>query len=304
MTSDIVKKIEKLKKERNAVILAHNYQISEVQDIGDYVGDSLGLSFEASRTKADVIIFCGVYFMAETAKILSPGKTVLIPDKDAGCPMADMITVAELKDLKKKHPKAKVLCYVNSSAEIKAESDVCCTSANAVEIAEKAFSKDDEIIFVPDKYLANYTATKVDRRFIFWHGFCPTHMRILPEHIQKQKALHPDAEVLVHPECAAPAIVAADKVLSTGGMWKYVKASKCREFIIGTEEGMAYCLKKENPDKEFYLASDMAVCPNMKRITLGKVLSSLEEMKFEITIPDAISKKARKGISRMMDLTP
>jgi quinolinate synthase len=212
---ELIKEINRLKKERNAVILAHNYQLPEVQDIADYVGDSLGLSIQASQTNADVIVFCGVYFMAETAKILSPDKTVLIPDKNAGCPMADMITSEELRKLKAQHPQAKVLCYVNTTAAVKAECDVCCTSGNAEKLVREAFRADDEIIFVPDQYLAGYIAKRAGREFILWKGFCPSHVKILPEDIERERALHKNAEVLVHPECPASITCIADQVLST-----------------------------------------------------------------------------------------
>ncbi|KJJ85930.1 quinolinate synthetase complex, A subunit [Candidatus Omnitrophus magneticus] len=298
---NIVDEIQKLKKEKNAVILAHNYQLPEIQDIADYNGDSLGLSVEASKTKADIIIFCGVYFMAETAKILSPQKTVLIPDKEAGCPMADMITGEELRALKKKHPNAKVICYVNSSAEVKAESDVCCTSANSIKVVEKFFKEDDEIIFVPDKYLALYTASQIKRKFIFWHGYCPSHAKILSEYILEKKKLYPNAEVLVHPECRPEITELADKVLSTGGMSKYVANAKARDFIIGTEEGMIYRLAKDNPGKNFYLASELAHCINMKRITLDKVLACLRTNRHEIFIGQDIIEKAGLSIRRMVE---
>ena len=298
---EIVEKISRLKKERNAVILAHNYQLPEIQDIADYVGDSLGLSVQASKTNADVIVFCGVYFMAETAKILSPAKTVLIPDKNAGCPMADMISAEELRKLKAEHPKAKVLCYVNTTADVKAECDVCCTSGNAEKIVREAFAKDEEIIFVPDLYLATWISGRLRREFILWQGFCPTHVRILPGDIGQKKVLYPSAEVLVHPECP-PAITAlADQVLSTEGMCRYIKESKIKEFIVGTEIGILHRMKKENPDKSFYPASDRATCPNMKRTTLEKVLWSLEEMGFEVTVPHDIMNKARTCLQRMMD---
>jgi quinolinate synthase len=244
---ELADNIKRLRKERNAVILAHNYQIPEVQDIADYVGDSLGLSIQASKTTADVIVFCGVYFMAETAKILSPEKIVLIPDRKAGCPMADMITAQELRKLKAEHPKAKVLCYVNTTAEVKAECDVCCTSGNAERIVRDAFQKDDEIIFAPDQYLAHYISTQVGRDFITWKGYCPTHVKILPEDIAMKRALFKDAEVIVHPECPASVISLADKVFSTEGMCRYIKVSKAMEFIIGTEIGILHRLKKENP---------------------------------------------------------
>ncbi|MBI4845519.1 MAG: quinolinate synthase NadA [Candidatus Omnitrophica bacterium] len=297
---DVKQKIEKLKKKRNAVILVHNYQLPEVQDIADYTGDSLGLSVEASKTKADVIVFCGVYFMAETAKILSPEKTVLIPDKHAGCPLANMINIKQLKEFKEKNPGVKILCYVNSSAKIKAESDICCTSANALEIAEKAFTEDDKICLIPDKNLAQYVASKVKRNFIFWPGYCPTHAWILPEHIKKQREKYPRAEVLAHPECSQAVLAVSDKVFSTGGMSSYVKKSKSKEFIIGTENGMLYRLKQDNPDKEFYPAADIAVCRNMKKITLDKVVWSLENMKEEVIVPEDIISKAKTSIQAML----
>jgi quinolinate synthase len=297
---EIIEKINRLKKERNAVILAHNYQIPEVQDIADYVGDSLGLSIQASRTSADVIVFCGVYFMAETAKILSPAKIVLIPDRNAGCPMADMITAEELRKLKSEHPGAKVLCYVNTTAEVKAECDVCCTSGNAERVVREAFDKADEIIFAPDQYLAHYVSSKVGRDFIKWKGFCPTHMKIIPEDIERNRALHPGVEVLVHPECRAAVTDIADKVLSTEGMIRYVGEAKAREFIIGTEAGILHRLKKENPGKVVYPLSEHAVCPNMKKTTLEKVLWSLEDMKDEVIVPEDIMMKARKSLDIML----
>ena len=301
MITDIRDKISKLKRERKAVIIAHNYQIPEIQDIADYRGDSLGLSIEAAKTSADVIVFCGVYFMAETAKILSPQKTVLIPDKNAGCPMAGMITAEELRRLKQKHPKAKVLCYVNTSAEVKAEADYCCTSANAVKIVKGALKDAEEITFVPDKYLAHYTSTQTGVNFITWQGYCPSHVKILPSSIIEQKELHPEAKVIVHPECPPEVISLADEVLSTEGMLRYAKNTQAKEIIVGTEKGMVYRLKKDNPSKDFYPASDLAVCPNMKLTTLEKVLWALEDMQYEVTVPQDIMAKAQKSISRMID---
>lgn len=298
---DIIEMIHKVKKERNAIILVHNYQLPEAQDIADHVGDSLGLSVKAANTDADVIVFCGVYFMAETAKILSPDKTVLIPDKEAGCPMADMITAEQLRVLKEKHPQAKVLCYVNTPAEVKAECDLCCTSANAERMVREALKEQEEIIFVPDKYLANYTSVQTRRNFISWQGYCPSHIKILPEDILKQKKAHPEAEILVHPECTAGVIELADKILSTEGMCKYAKESSAREIIIGTEIGILHRLKKENPDKQFYPASELATCPNMKRIDLGKVLFSLQNMYFEVKLSDEVIAAAQKSIQKMLE---
>jgi quinolinate synthase len=298
---DIVDKINKLRKEKNAVILVHNYQRPEVQDIADFTGDSLGLSIQASKTKADVIVFCGVYFMAETAKILSPQKTVLIPDKEAGCPMADMITASQLRGLKAQYPQAKVLCYVNTPAEVKAECDICCTSANAIKVVEKAFKPQEQIIFAPDKYLAHYVSTQTKREFIPWQGYCPTHIKITTEDILKQKQLHPAALILVHPECTVEVVKLADAVLSTEGIIKYARGSPAKEFIIGTEVGIIHRLKKENPDKLFYPISENAICPNMKKITLEKVLWSLEDMQHRIELPAEIISRAQKSIQRMLD---
>ncbi|MEQ8159643.1 MAG: quinolinate synthase NadA [Smithellaceae bacterium] len=299
---EIFKQIKKIKKERNAVILVHNYQLPEVHDIADHVGDSLGLSIEAAKTDADVIVFCGVHFMAETAKILSPQKTVLLPDKDAGCPMADMIDAGSLKELKAKHPGAVALCYVNTSAAVKAECDYCCTSANAEKMVRHILTSHDEIIFVPDKYLATYVSSQVGRQFILWNGYCPTHANILPEHIFQAKQLHPQAKVLVHPECSPELTALADVVASTEGMCRYAKESAETEFIIGTEIGIIYRMQKENPGKNFYPASDKAICPTMKRINLEKVLRSLTDLVHEITIPQDIMDRARLSIERMLKI--
>ncbi len=297
---DIVTKIKELKKERNAIILAHNYQPPELQDIADFTGDSLGLSIQASESCADVIVFCGVYFMAETAKILSPNKRVFIPDKTAGCPLADMITADQLRELKKQHPNAKTMCYVNTTAEVKAECDFCCTSANAETMLKECFSDEDEIIFVPDKYLASYAARKTGRNVIIWNGYCPIHAQILAEHIIEQKQLHPSAEVLAHPECRQDVIALADAVLSTSGMLRYAKESSSQEFIIATEAGMIYPLQKEIPDKKFYPATELAVCQNMKKGSLDKLLLCLEEMAGEVILSDEIIKGAQKSINNMI----
>jgi quinolinate synthase len=300
---ELTDKIKKLKEEKNAVILAHNYQLPEIHDIADFVGDSLGLSMSAAKTDAEIIVFCGVHFMAETAKILSPKKTVLLPDKNAGCPMADMINADDLKSLKAAHPKAVSLCYVNTSAAVKAQCDYCCTSANALKMVQNILKNNDEIIFIPDKYLAQYVADQVGRKFITWEGYCPTHARILPENIIQAQKLHPRAKVLVHPECKPQLTELADVVASTEKMCAYVQNTPDTEFIIGTEIGIIHRMKKENPEKSFYPASDKATCPNMKRITLEKVLWSLEDLTYEITVPQDIMDKARLSIERMLQVT-
>ncbi len=292
-------KTRELAEDRNAIILAHNYQRPEVQDVADFLGDSLELSQKAAKSDAEVIIFCGVHFMAETASILCPDKTVLTPEVNAGCPMADMITAQGLRDLRKEHPEDPVVCYVNTPADVKAESDICCTSANAVRIVESTM--EPEVIFVPDKYLAHYVSTKTKKEIIPWKGFCPTHIKILPEHVKKQKQLHPRAEVIVHPECTPPVIALADKVLSTGGMCRYARKSSSPEIIVGTEIGLLHRLKKENPEKRFYPASELAVCPNMKLITLEKVFWSLEDMIHEIRVPQNIRIKAKMAVDRMLE---
>lgn len=293
--------ILKLKKERQAIILAHNYQLPEVQDLADFSGDSLGLSQEAAKTGAEVILFCGVHFMAETAAILCPDKTVLMPDLNAGCAMANMITLRQLKEKKKKYPQAVVVTYINSKAEIKAESDLCCTSSNAVKVVQ-AIPEDKEILFIPDKYLGSYVASQTKRNLILWEGYCPTHRRILPEDILKKKALYPKAEVLVHPECIPEVIAMANKVLSTSGICRYAKESKSGEFIIGTEIGILHRLKKENPEKRFYPASELADCTNMKLNNLEKLLWSLEDLEYKVEVPDDIAKRAKGSIDRMLEI--
>jgi quinolinate synthase len=297
---ELVERITELKQKRNAVILAHNYQVPAVQDIADYVGDSLGLSIQAAKTEADVIVFCGVHFMAETAKILSPEKTVLLPDERAGCPMADMITADQLRLLKEKHPKAAVLAYVNTSAEVKAEIDLCCTSANAVHMARDILKGRKDIIFVPDRHLADYVASQTGIEFIIWKGYCPTHAKILPEDIIREKTLHPKALVVAHPECTRQVRGLADEVASTGGMCRYMRETDADEFIVATEVGIIHRLKKENPGKHFYPASRFAVCPNMKKTTLEKVLWSLEDMVYEIHVPENVRVSALAGIKRML----
>ncbi|MFA6357835.1 MAG: quinolinate synthase NadA [Candidatus Omnitrophota bacterium] len=297
----IAAKIKELKKKRSAIVLVHNYQLPEVQDIADFRGDSLELSRAAAKTDAKVIVFCGVYFMAETASILSPDKLVIMPDTLAGCPMASMMNAEDLRKLKSQHPDAVSVGYVNTSAEVKAELDYCCTSTNAVAVIN-ALSDKKEIIFVPDKYLADYVTKKTGRKLITWHGFCPTHVKILPEDLLREKKFHPKAKIMVHPECLPAVVALADCVLSTSQMAKFAKESTAKEFIIGTEAGLVYRLKQDNPDKEFYLASERAVCPNMKRTTQEKVLWALEELKEEVRVPEKVRKNALLAIGRMLKI--
>ena len=303
MSNSVVEKIEELKKQRRAVILAHNYQIGEVQDIADYVGDSLGLSVQAATTEAEVIVFCGVRFMAETAAILSPDKTVLLPEKTAGCPMADMIDAEQLAELKEKHPGALVVCYVNSTAEVKAISDYCCTSGNAIELV-RSLPADKEIIFVPDKYLGGHVIERTGREMILWPGFCSTHARIMDEDIKAAKLANPDAVVLAHPECNEAVKGLADELLSTAQMLSFAGASDAKSFIIATELGILHSLRKKYPDKEFIAATEKAICPNMKKITLEKVLWSLEDMKYQITVDEDIRIKAKASLDRMLEVLP
>jgi len=298
--AELTENILKLKKERNAVILAHNYQLGEVQDIADFVGDSLELSQKAAKTNADVIVFCGVHFMAETAYILSPDKIVLLPDIHAGCPMADMITAEGLRQRKSELPGAIVVCYINSSAEVKAESDVCCTSANAVKVIESLDAED--ILFVPDQYLGHYISTKTDKKISLWPGFCPTHIRIQPQYITNLRQEHPQAKVVVHPECRPEVIALADEVLSTGGLCRYANRTEVKEMIVGTEVGIIHRLRKENPGKRFIPVSEQAVCPRMKLITLESVLWSLQEMTPEVKVSEEIRLKAKAAVDKMLEI--
>jgi len=293
-----VKKLEKLKKERNAIILAHNYQRPEIQDIADFVGDSLALAMKAKQTDADVIVFCGVDFMAESAKIINPDKIVLFPDEKAKCPMAAMVDAESLIKLKEKYD-YDVVSYINTTAAVKAVSDICCTSANAVKVVQ---SRPDGVIFVPDENLGNYVMRFVkDKDIILWPGFCPTHMGISLKDIMKLKEEHPQAEILAHPECTPDVIDIADKVASTEGMVRYAMESDSREFIVATERELCYRMKKEMPDKEFYPVKN-AVCPTMKKITLEKVIKSLEEMKPQIKLSEEIMEKAKKPLEKMLEM--
>ncbi|NOR53947.1 MAG: quinolinate synthase NadA [Candidatus Aminicenantes bacterium] len=297
---EMANRIAKLKKEKSAVIFAHNYQIGEVQDVADYIGDSLELSQKAAQLKEELIVFCGVHFMAETASILAPEKTVLIPDIKAGCPMADMITASQLRKWKKKYPEGKAVCYVNTTAEVKAECDICCTSSNAVKVVNSIDG--EEILFAPDKNLAAYVARHTEKKIIPWDGYCYVHNNILARDVRDKKSLYPEAEVWVHPECRPEVIDLADKVLSTGKMVKEARKIERKEIIIGTETGIIYRMKKENPEKNFYPARDMAFCSNMKKINLKKVLRSLEEMIFRVEVPPEISRKARGAIEKMVEI--
>jgi quinolinate synthase len=298
--TETVNKIYNLKRERKAVILVHNYQLGEIQDIADFIGDSLELSQQAARTDARVIVFCGVHFMAETASILCPDKTILLPDMNAGCPMANMVTAEQLKQRKKELPDAAVVCYVNTTAEVKAESEICCTSANAVRVIESL--SNEKILFIPDKYLGHYISTKVNKQFFLWPGFCPTHTRIMPQHILELKENYPEARVVVHPECRPEVIALADEVLSTGGMCRYARREDVSQMIVGTEIGIVYRLRRENPGKMFIPVSEQAICPNMKLITLEKVLRCLEEMAPEVKIAEDIRLKAKKAVDRMLEV--
>lgn len=296
------KKIARLKKKRNAVIIVHNYQRDEIQEIADISGDSLALSQAAVRTDADVIVFCGVDFMAESASILNPDKKVLLPVKEAGCPMADMITPEKLKAMRREFPGAAVVCYVNSSAEVKAESDIACTSSNAVEIVKSLSER--EVIFVPDKNLGRYVQKQLpEKKIILWEGFCPTHIRVQGEDIVRSKSLRPDAEVIAHPECNPEVLDLADHICSTGGMFTYVKKSPSKEFIISTESGMLYKLQKENPDKVFYVPTPRLVCATMKLTTLGWVAHSLEMLVYEIKVAEDVREKAKRTLQRMLEVT-
>ena len=295
---NIVEEILRLKKEKNAIILVHNYQRPEIQDIADFLGDSLGLSREAAKTDARIIVFCGVRFMAETAKILSPEKIVLLPRKDAGCPMADMITAENLRILKEKYPDVKVVSYVNTNADVKAESDICCTSANAVEVVRNV--KGERIIFTPDKNLAAYCQRFTNKEIIPWNGYCYVHEKIRKEEVRLAKEKFPDALLLVHPECNPSVIDLADEVLSTSGMLNFAKKSNKKRFLIGTEEGLIYRLKKENPEKEFYTAGTAKMCRNMKLTTLNDVYLSLKEERYAIELPEGIIKSAQKALMEMM----
>ncbi|MDD8027322.1 MAG: quinolinate synthase NadA [Acidobacteriota bacterium] len=291
-------RVRTLKKERRALILAHNYQVGEVQDAADFVGDSLELSRKAASADADVIVFCGVHFMAETAAILSPGRIVLIPDPKAGCPMADMITADDMIRWKALYPGRAAVCYVNTSAAVKAECDVCCTSANSVKVVDSV--PGPEVLFAPDKNLAAWTATQTSKTIIPWDGYCRVHNNIRAEDIRSARKKYPGAEVWAHPECRPEVLALAHRTLSTGGMVREARATSAEEIIVATEATMIYRLAKENPAKRFYPAHEMAFCANMRKITLAKLVASLESMTHRVVVPPDIADRARVAIERMI----
>jgi quinolinate synthase len=275
--------------------------LGEVQNVADFVGDSLGVILRAAEADADVIVVCGVHFMAETASILCPDKTILLPEQKAGCPLAATITAEQLVERKKKNPGAPVVCYIKSPAEVKAESDICCTSSNAISIVEK-FKDSEQIIFVPDQYLGDYVCTQTGRELVLWPGYCPCHIKITPQDILKQKAEHPQAKVVVHPECTPQVRFLADAVLSTSGIIGFIRETDAAEIIVGTETGILHRLRKENPGKKFIPASERAVCGKMKLITLESVLWSLENMTYQIKVPENVRLKAKIAIDKMLDI--
>jgi quinolinate synthase len=293
-------RIAQLKKERNAIVLAHYYQRDEIQEIADFRGDSFLLAQKAAQTDADVIVFCGVHFMGESAKILAPNKKVIIPDERAGCPMADMVNVEGLKALKRQHPNAKVVAYINTSAEIKAETDICCTSANAVKVVNSVDS--DEIIWVPDKNLGDYVSKFTNKKMIIWEGYCNTHDLLTVKDVEEMKAQYPNAQFVVHPECRPEVVKLGDFVGSTTAIIKYCRESDCQEFIVGTEDGTGYQLRKDSPHKKFHFATKYLVCPNMKVNNLKKVVRCLETMQPEIYVPPEIADKARLSLERMLQV--
>jgi len=294
----VKERIAELKKELTAVIVAHNYQRPEVQDIADFVGDSLELARQCTEVDAQTIAFCGVRFMAETAAILNPDRTVLLSEGSAGCPLADMISPDELRQWKQRYPRAAVVCYINSSAGIKAESDICCTSANGVKVVNSVAN--DDILFVPDQNLGHYISTQTKKNMILYPGFCYVHHRLKPEQVKLAKQLHPDARVLVHPECPPEVIALAEAALSTSQMLRYVKASSHQSFIIGTEEGILHRLRLENPAKSFYLISNGQICTDMKKTTLEVLAQTMELRQNIVTVPEEVRLKAKQAVDRML----
>lgn len=291
-------RISQLKKERNAIILAHYYQRDEIQEIADFRGDSFLLAQKAAQTEADVIVFCGVHFMGESAKILAPHKKVIIPDERAGCPMADMVNIDGLKALKRKHPHATVVSYINTSAEIKSETDICCTSANAVKVIESV--KSEEIIWVPDKNLGDYVSKFTNKKMYIWEGYCNTHDMLTIKDVEEMRTMYPDAQFVVHPECRPEVVKLGDFVGSTTAIIKYCRESDCQEFIVGTEDGTGYQLRMDSPNKKFHFASKYLVCPNMKVNNLKKVVKCLETMQPEIYVATDVADKARLSLERML----
>ena len=295
----VVEQIKEWKRRRNAIIVAHNYQRPLIQEIADYCGDSLELALKVAQTEADVVVFCGVDFMAETAALLCPDKTVLIPDRHAVCPMAAMATPDAVLEMKERHPDAVVVTYVNSSAAVKAVSDICCTSANAEKIVA---SIEKPVIFVPDRYLGTWCAQKLKRQdVILWDGFCPTHIAISASDIQKMRSEYPGADIFVHPECRPEVTALADAVLSTGGMVKAASESDAVDFIVATEVGILARLRRENPAKRFFPALGHAVCPSMKAVTLDRLLEALKEMRYEVRVEGGVADNARRAVQRMLD---
>jgi len=298
---ELTERLLQLKKERNAIILAHYYQRDEIQAVADFRGDSLLLAQKAAETDADVIVFCGVHFMGESAKILAPNKTVIIPDERAGCPMADMVNVDGLRALKRQHPNAKVVTYINSSAEIKAETDIVCTSANAVKIVNSV--EGDEVIWVPDKNLGDWVSKQTEKKMIIWEGYCNTHDMLTVKDVAEMRVLHPNAQFVVHPECRPEVVRLADYVGSTTAIIKYCRESDCQEFIVGTEDGTGYQLRKDSPNKQFHFATKYLVCPNMKVNNLKKLVRCLENMEPEIYVPPHIADQARISLERMLQVS-
>ncbi|MFW5868503.1 MAG: quinolinate synthase NadA [Armatimonadota bacterium] len=298
--TELAQRVAQLKEERNAVILAHNYQLPEIQELADFLGDSLDLSQQAAETDADVIVFCGVDFMAQTAKLLSPDRTVLMPDPAAGCPMADMIAAEQTRQFKAEHEGAPVVAYVNTTAEVKAEADICCTSSNAVRVVESLDA--ETVLFIPDSNLADWVDRHIDKEVIAWGGYCPTHVRINPRTVQYMKEEHPDAVFIAHPEARREVLDMADEVASTGGMVTFARATDAKEIIVGTEEGLVHRLRRENPDKIFYIVPH-TVCPNMKKTTAQKLVASLENMQYEVAIAEDVAERAREAVERMMEVS-
>ena len=300
--NELVEKIKKLKKEKNAVILAHCYQNVEIDEVADYVGDSLYLSQRANETNADIIVFAGVYFMAQTAKLLSPDKKVLLPRMESGCRMADMIDLGQVKEFKSLHPNIPVVCYINSTAEVKSECDMCCTSSNAVKVVESMGAK--EILFLPDTYLGKWVEAKLGNiKITTYPGFCPTHLQIKPKDILEAREKYPNAKILAHPECHQEVVKLADYVGSTTGIMKYAIESDNKQFIIATEKGVVDRLKRDYPDKEFILIKDNIICPNMKWHTLQDIYDALEKEQHEITVDAEVAKKAVNCINRMLEVS-